>query len=102
VHNTAEQDFRNVVFESIDTLKSRSGDHEPCPDVENLFPPGLTDGIDLVEDEHPGNVGAANTCQNGVDYVDTLVQVSHAGIDNVQEEIRIMGFLESRTKRIHQ
>jgi hypothetical protein len=102
VHNVAEQDFRYVVLESIDTLESRSGDHEPRPDEENLLPPGLINGIDLVENQHSRNVSAANACQNSIDYVNTLVQVPHAGIDNVQEEVRIMSFLESRTKRIHQ
>ena len=94
VHNATEQNFSNVVLESIDTLESSSGDHESRPDEENLLPPGLIDRIYLVEDQHSGNIGAANACQNGVDYVNTFVQVPHAGIDDVQEEVRIMSFLE--------
>jgi len=102
VHNVAEQDFRYMVLESIDTLESRSGDHESRPDEENLLPPGLINSIDLVEDQHSRNISAANACQNGIDYVNTLVQVPHARIHDMQEEVRIMSFLESRTKRIHQ
>jgi hypothetical protein len=98
MYNVAEQDFRYVVLESIDTLESRSGDHEPRPDEENLLPPGLINGIDLVEDQHSRNVGAANACQNGVDDVNTLLQIPHARIHDMQEEIRITGFRESRTK----
>jgi hypothetical protein len=85
VHDTTKQDSRNVVLESIDTLKSHSRDHQSCPNEENLFSSGLFDGIDLVEEQNPGDVGTTNTFQNGIDDVNTLVQVPHSSIDDMQQ-----------------
>jgi hypothetical protein len=98
MNDTMEQDFRNVVLESIDALERRGRYYQPCAEPSNVVPPGLINGIDLVEDQHSRNVGTADACQHGVDDTNTLLQVWHSGIDNVQEEVRITGFRESRTK----
>src|SRR5690606_33464473 len=95
--------FGNSRHQPVDT-NPRRGAQGDAPDPTTAPLPGIpglhSTAIDLVVNENHGNVARADLGEHPLDLRDLVDAVGRRGIDHVQQQVRLGGFLERRLEGV--